>query len=133
MVARWTFYDPATTDTWVMPFNPATMTSIEPTRNIAVQGTTAVDGQILLTEGAVTPQEWSFSGKTLDHAHYEALRAWVYDVPNRIQITDHFGRVLTVMLTKMEATPARAVNRYWLHEYTVTGLLLSAGAPTIGL
>lgn len=133
MVQRWQFYDPATTDTWTMPANPSEMSPVHERRSIEVMATTAVDGQVLLREGSRVPAEFSFSGKTLNYTHYETLRSWVYDRPNRIQITDHFGRPLTVVLRDFKATPNRARNRYWYHQYEVTGVILDVGAATVEL
>lgn len=131
VVKRWKFTDLATGNTYIVPMNPNTMTGIFPDKTITVETTTAVDGQVLLFQGATKPTQWQFGGEIFDQAHHEALRHWTYDIHNRIQIEDHFGRPLIVVLENFSAIPKRANGKYWRHTYTIKGLLLSAGAPTV--
>ncbi len=128
---RWTFYD--ANGSYLFPNNPNAMTSPFGERNIAWKTTTAVDGQVLLFEGARQPVEWTFSGDILDAVHYEALRSWVYDrIGRRVTVTDHFGRGITCILRRFDPTPQRAVGRYWRHTYTIAAIVISVGSPTIG-
>jgi len=131
-VLRWVFHDPTGAEPdYTVPINPNTMTAIHPRKNITTEVTTAIDGKVLMWQGQTKPVDWSFGGDILDEAHYEALRHWVYDKNYRIKITDHFGRVLTVVLASFEPLPKRAINVYWRHTYTVTGILIKATAPTV--
>lgn len=133
-VQRWRFVDPYTGENWTFPHNPSAMSSPFPTRNITTKVTTAVDGQALMFEGNTSPTEWTFQGVTLDPAHYESLRAWVYDNKRRrIHVFDHFGRQITCVLQSVSFTPKRAVNRYWKHDYEVKAIVISVGAPSVGL
>jgi hypothetical protein len=131
-VYRWVL-DDGQGETYTFPKNPATMGAVHRERALTAQGTTAVDGRDLLFEGRAAPREWSFSGTTHDYAHYEALRHWVYDKVQRVWITDHFGRRLTVVLRSLNATPVTRLNKYWYHEYEVTGLLLEVGPASVML
>lgn len=133
MVQRWTFYDPATTDTFTFPINPREMTSLFGPRAIETRPTTAIDGQPIVFEANARPVEWSFSGTMLDHAQHESMRHWVYEVGNRIQLTDHFGRVILLDLVSLDSTPKRDISRYWRHEYTVQAIVYSVSAATVGI
>lgn len=136
VIQRWTFHDPYDSDpataTYVVPINPNKMGSPFPTRRLTTQATTAVDGQVLFFEGARQPATWSFGGVIFDPSHYDALRSWVYDRNHRIEITDHFGRKIVCYLTEFKADPPARVRgrKYWRHEYTISGTVVSVGKPT---
>ena len=131
---RWKFHDPydsnSGTNTYTFEFNPDSMTSPFPTRTINSAHTTAIDGQVLLTEGAPQLAQWKFSGTIRKGYQYDMLRSWVYDRNRRIEVTDHFGRVLTCVLTQLDAQPLKKINDYWIHSYTVSGLVISVSQPT---
>jgi hypothetical protein len=131
IVKRWVFTDAVTGDTYTVPRNPDNMTSPFPERNVQSKFTTAITGQVLLTEGAPVISQWQFSGKVADARHYEQLRHWVNDVNHRVVITDHYGRDILCVLTKFDARPKRDMHRLWSHEYTVTALVLKVGEPTV--
>ncbi len=127
---RWVLSDSAGSYTFIT--NPNAMTTPFAERNIVLKATTAIDGQAILMEGCRQPQVWTFSGDILQHEHYEALRAWVYDrLGRRVVISDHFGRRIVCVLTKFDPIPKRAIGRYWRHTYTVTAIVISIGRPTV--
>lgn len=127
---RWKLEDSGGSYTFTL--NPKTMTSPFGQRNIVLKYTTAIDGQVVLMEGNRQVPEWTFSGNILDAEHYEALRSWVYDrLGRRVTLSDHFGRRIVCVLTKFDPTPKRAVGKYWRHEYTITAIVISVGAPTV--
>lgn len=134
-VLRWKFEDPADSTVYTFPYNPSKQTSPFPSRDVAYQGTTAVDGQVLLWEGMTNPVDWSFAGTVLDADHYEALRSWVYDRQGRLYVWDHFGRRLTVVLKELNVEPPDRykIGRYWYHSYTVKALVLAMTEPVSGL
>jgi len=133
---RWKFVDPYDTNPatreYVFPWNPNTMSSPFAPRAITALTTTAVNGQALVWEGNRTPVQWTFGGTCRDSEQYEALRAWTLERNSRIWLYDHFGRRLVVNLMGFDPTPKRAVGRYWLHEYTITALVLEVGPPSVG-
>lgn len=136
-VQRWRFRDPydpnPRSSSYQLPINPNKMTSPFPTRKLNSAYTTAVDGQVLLTEGAATPAAWTFGGEIFNAAHYDMLRSWVYERRRRITITDHFGRDIVCVLEKFDPVPALTrigQGRYWRHSYSISGLAISVGAPT---
>ncbi len=136
-VLRWRLQDPAdaTPDgVYEFPWNPNKMTSPFPARQLTAKATTAIDGQVLLWEGATMPANWTFGGAIKDAAHYEALRSWVYDRQGRLLVHDHFGRMLVVVLKEFKPDPGEKmrVGRYWYHTYTVDAVVLSISAPTVG-
>lgn len=130
---QWRFDDPFDTDSstnhYTFPRNPEKMTSPILDRAITSQGTAG--GGIVLFEGARPAKQMSFSGKTVDRAHYEALLTW-HERQNRFTITDHFGRVITVAPLSSDLAPATRIKNYWNHEYNITVLVLSVSAPTVG-
>jgi hypothetical protein len=134
-VLRWVFYDPydgnPDTQTATVEINPNAMDTPFPTRNYTYKATTAINGQVLAWEGQQQPAQWTFSGLVLTARQYDLLRSWVYDRDNRIQITDHFGRVITCSLSKFDAKPQRAYNRYWKHGFTISALVYSITKPTV--
>lgn len=123
--------DPADGSVMVFDQNPSQMGSPFPQRNLTVQGTTAPDGQSVIFEGQMRPQEWTFTGSCRTHQFYEKLRAWVYDHQGRLLLTDHFGRELVVVLRSFNPTPKRSLNVYWRHDYEIAALVLSVGQPTV--
>lgn len=131
MVTRWTLHDPVTGADYTFPRNPERMGSIHPERNLTPGTTTAVDGQALLTEGNREPHPWKFEGHTIDYAHYAALEEW-YMKPNRVLLTEHFGRSFYVVFRNLIATPQRRFNRYWRHTYEMDCFILTTPtAPTV--
>ena len=130
----WVFFDPYDdnddTATYSPPINPNKMTSVFPQRALNNAVTTAIDGQALVWEGQSKPMSWSFSGAIFNADHYDMLRSWVYDRRRRITITDHFGRPLVVVLQEFNVVPVLVRSKYWRHDYTITGLLISVGVPT---
>ena len=127
-VRRWRFTGGG--EQYTVPQNPASMSSLFPTRNVTARTTTG--GRVLLTEGATPPQSWSFEGSCRTKAHYEALRHWVYDIKQRVVIRDHFGRDIECVLLSFDAKPKRSLDVYWRHEYSISALVISVTAPTVG-
>lgn len=128
-VRKWVFSDGI--DTWSPPFNPDAMTSPFPSRNVTTKHTSAISGQVLLYEGAPQVANWQFSGVSFDASHYEGLRHWVEDKNTRVQVTDHFGRVIDCVLLQFDAVPRKDARRYWTHTYTIHALVLKVGPPTM--
>lgn len=132
-VLRWKLKDPydtdASTNTYAFVRNPASMTSPLPERAVSSFTTTA--GKVLTYEGTTPPKQWQFSGPILHKGEYDALFNWVYNKRRRIQLTDHFGRVLTVVFQSMEVTPKRRNGYYWSHDYTVSCLVLGIAGPSV--
>lgn len=120
MVQRWQFRDIKTGETYTVPLNPNEMTSPFPPRQFAYKGTTAGPngGSAVTYEAWAGTQEWTFGGAILDEQHYKDLLAWSYR-QNKVQITDHYGRVFTVVFTQFDAVPKRSYQHYWHHTYTM--------------
>lgn len=134
-VLRWKITDPydvsSLTNTYVFPRNPSEMTSPYPDRSITPQTTSA--GKVLMFEGATTPKQWTFSGPILEKQQFLDLQTWVYTKNRRLDLTDHFGRVISCVFTSVEMTPKRRVNYYYSHDYVVTALALKVGVATVGV
>lgn len=132
MTIRWVFHDPNDTNpataTWVMPRNPREMTSPTPERNISTQG--SLGGNVIAFEGAQVGRAWSFKGRMMDRALYDALDFWSKK-RNRFTITDHLGRVLTVVPRVFDFTPKGTPRNYWDGEYEFSAVVLGVTPPTV--
>jgi hypothetical protein len=129
MSFRWVFRGAGAS--WTVPINPDAMTSLFPEKALTAKYTTA--GKVLLFESSQQPANWQFSGAILDADHYEGLRHWTYDVPGRIEITDHYGRRIDCALQSFAPEPKRGNGqRPWRHTYTVRALVFRVTAPTSG-
>lgn len=117
MSRRWTFYDPATTDTYVHQINPNTMTS--PFRGNSTEAMTGVLSYRKRSE----PREWTFGGVIRTQQQYEDLRDWATRT-GRLHVTDHLGRTFEVFLIEFvpdEKTPT--ANNAWRFDYTMRALV----------
>lgn len=131
MTTRWTFYDPATAESWTVPINPDSMTSPEPPAKVVRHARGRVTYELhTSTQRAVTflekPQsrDWEFSGAIRTQAHYEGLRDWVAK-DHAVRVSDHLGRIYLVYLTDFKPTdrpPTRSVT--WRLRYTVKAKIL---------
>lgn len=124
----WTFWDPATGETYVPPWGPESYTSPFRERVLTDQSTTSRRGKILTWEGEPRPMDWRAQGRVLEQAHYEALQAWAAK-PNRIVITDQHGRQWVAYLMSFAPTPRRAFQYHWSHEYTLRGVIFGRYVP----
>lgn len=129
---RWTMFDPTTSTTYTFERNPNEMSSPFPARNLQPLATTAVSGRPIVFEGSSQPYEWSFGGDAVTKAQYEALRTWS-EKKGYVYVSDHYGRVIPVLMTKFDPTPKRAVGKYWRHTYRMTTLIVGpVGPSTVG-
>jgi hypothetical protein len=116
---RWQFYDPVVHDTLHFTRNPASMTSMaqgHTTKSLAIS---PVNGKVRAFRAADKPFVWSFTGKTRTKTDYDALLAWA-NRPNRLQLTDHLGRVHDVLPQRFSPTPVEksGEGNPWLFAYT---------------
>lgn len=126
---KWLYTDPQTSSTYEFPRNPEKMTSPVLDRAITAQGT--LGGGFATWEGQAVAKQMTFTGRVLNKAHYDALVAW-HKKQNRFTITDHFGRVMTVVPLSSDLVPDTKRTSYWNHEYTITVLVLACTAGTVG-
>jgi hypothetical protein len=129
-VLRWVISDPYDGSSYHFPRNPTAMTSLYPDINLTGSATTA--GTMLLWQGATALKEWTFTGPILDAQQLADLNLWVLQKNRRLNLTDHFGRVINLVFTKLDAIPKRRLNYYWSHDYTVTAQVITVGAPSVG-
>jgi len=122
-MSRWQLYDPVALDTFHFSHNPATMTSMAQPHTTKSLATSPIDGKVRSARTPDKPFVWSFSGKVRTKAEYDALDAWV-NRPNRLRVTDHFGRVHEVLGQHFSPTPVEksGVPNPWLFGYTVDTL-----------
>lgn len=130
---KWKYEDPHDTNpataTYVFPRNPEKCTSPVIDRNITATGT--LGGGAATWEGNSSGKQWSFSGQIVNKAHYDALVFW-HKRGNRFKVTDHYGRVMTVVPLSFEHVPQTRRTNYWAGEYTVTVLVVAYTAGTVG-
>jgi hypothetical protein len=122
-MSRWQLYDPVADQTLIFAHNPATMTSMAQPHTTKSLATSPIDGKVRSTRIPDKPFVWSFSGKVRNQADYDALLAWV-NRPNRLHLTDHFGRVHDILGQHFSPTPVEksGVPNPWLFGYTIDTL-----------
>lgn len=129
---RWRYDDPfdtnPSTNSFVFPHNPKSCTSPVLDRAITAQGT--LSGGVAVWEAPQTPKQWSYVGRVESKAHYDALIAW-HQRKNHFTVTDHFGRVMTVVPQVCDLVPATRRQNYWEHEYTITVLVTTYTPGTV--
>lgn len=132
-VLRWVLADPydsdPTTNTYTFPRNPASMTSVYPDRAVTAQVTTF--GKRLFIEGTTPAKQFTFAGPILEKSHFDALRDWCYNHTQRINLHDHFGRIIKCVLVSVDMVPKTRINYYYSHDYTVTALIDTISEPTV--
>lgn len=129
-VRRWVLQDlmPGGLGSYVMPANPATMTSPHFQRLLSFEHTTSpAEGIYHISEVAEHAVEWQFSGFCHTQEFYEALQAY-YALNRRFYLIDHRNRAWTVAFTSldMRARLRSDVNGAltdWAHDYTVSALI----------
>jgi hypothetical protein len=122
-MGRWQIYDPVVHDTYHFIHNPATMTSLAQPHTTKSLAVSPIDGKVRSQRLPDKPFVWSFSGKVRSSADYAALLAWV-NRPNRLHLTDHFGRVHDVLGQHFSPTPVEksGSGNLWLFAYTIDTL-----------
>jgi hypothetical protein len=117
---RWQLHDPVANQTLVFSHNPATMASMAQPHTTKALAKSPIDGKVRSSRTPDKPFTWSFNGKLRTQDEYDALEAWV-NRPNRLQLTDHFGRVHEVLGQRFSPTPVEKSGGHnpWLFHYTV--------------
>lgn len=121
---RWTLHDPVAGDTWAMPINPNTMTTLVATKKFDTTAGTGADGRVRTLAEPIAPFEWSFGGVIRAQDQYDALADWCTR-PNPIELSDHFGRTWLVLLEAFDPDEKRPTLRTaWRFDYTVRAHVL---------
>lgn len=120
---RWQIFDPVTSETYVLPKNPTAMTSLGAQHKTTSFVTSPIDGRTRAFRVPDQPHAWTFTGRLRDKDTYDQLLAWCHRA-NRVQVTDHYGRVHDVLLTKFTPLPMEksGVGNAWLFSYQVDAL-----------
>lgn len=119
---RWQFTDPATSETYVLPINPDSMTSPLPQKSY--QFAPGGDGTAVGVLAPPTPVDWQFGGPIRTQAHNDALDAWSQR-PGKVHITDHLGRTFEVMIYSYEPTERQPTRRTtWRLRYVMKASIL---------
>jgi len=107
-------------DTLAFPNNPSSMTSMAQPHVTRSMAMSPIDGHVRAIRTPDHPFVWSFSGKLRTKADYDAMLAWTHR-PNRLRLTDHFGRVHEVLGQRFSPTPVEKSGERnpWLFVYTV--------------
>lgn len=123
-MTRWTLYDPATLQTWVLPINPDRMTSPFPAKNIRVAYGVRAPLQRLRTFMApAAAVDWEWEGVIRTQAHYDTYVDWAWrDGP--IHVTDHLNRKWEVFLQSFEPEERRPTPNVTIRlRYKVKALI----------
>lgn len=126
---RWVLQDlmPGGLGSYILPQNPAEMTSPHQERTLSATHTTATSGQFHVTEAGPAPVEWSFSGYCPTQAMHDKLLA--YGALNRrFYVIDHRGRAWKATFVHVDLAPRRRHTYQgevtdWGHDYTVSALI----------
>lgn len=128
MTERWTFLDPATSETWTVPINPNTMT--DPTNRQrryqhSYQGTTNLDdARFRSLETAAPIVEWTFGGVIQTKDHHDKLEHWARK-ESKVHITDHLGRTFAVVMRTFEPKERRPTPaKPWRFTYEMRAYVL---------
>lgn len=132
-IYRWKFLDnnpeEGQSDSYEFDVNPKEMQTLNSEKKITVLGTTAVDGQALLYEGARPPQAWEFSGTLLTKDQYDQMNDF-FARRHRLQLMIHDGRLLDIYATGFSPVPKPSTNYRWRHEYTFKALVFKVTPAT---
>ncbi len=123
MVVKWTFYDPATLDTYTFDINPAAGGSPEHSKTITYRNTSAPDGKTLLFQGRNSPQVMEFEGTILHQAQYDAMIEW-FNKTHQIKVTDDLSREYWIVIESFSPKRERAVHYPYKHSYSVRATIL---------
>lgn len=131
MTIRWTFTDPVAGDSYTMDMNPNAMSSLGGPLQVRAAGIMP-KGKVLLYGRPALPTDWEFTGVLRTQAQYEAFVDWM-DRPNRIHLTDHLGRTLTIQMKSFAPVGGRARRGVpWRHTYSIKALVFSVVNGPIG-
>lgn len=119
---RWHLFDPYTNETYLLPIGPHDIDAPYLARNIVAAGTTSPMGQKVVWEGGRRASEWTASGKLLDGAQVDAMRAW-RGRPHRVWLYDPLGRAWLIKITGVELTPFRDLAHPMAHDWVLHALI----------
>jgi hypothetical protein len=114
---------------YILPINPARMTSPHLEHAMSGRHTTARDGQYHVFQAGAIPKEWEFSGYCPSQEMQEALERY-RDLNRRFYIIDHRNRAWKVVLTNVDFVPRlrhvfNDVLTDWGSDYTITATIFS--------
>lgn len=116
MTQRWTFYDPATLETWRLPRNPQRMTPPVPLRRTRAERDAF--GNVRISRTGVGTFPWEFQGRVHSQDEYDTFEDWAGR--NQVVVTDHLGREHLVIPVAFDPTPyvRNGTRNPWLFDYT---------------
>lgn len=123
MTTRWTLTSVDTGDSWTMPINPNTMSSVNRTRQVDTFSG-GVTSRVRSFERAAEPVKWTWAGVIRSKDHYDALAAWARR-PGKVRVTDHLGRTFEVLMQQFEPEDRKPTAKVdWRLRYTMQVVLL---------
>lgn len=126
----WVLQDlmPGGLGSWIMPYNPSTMTHPHFEREVQVRHTTSPsDGQFLASEGRFVGRPWRISGTYLDEEYYNQLVRYA-TIRRRFYIIDHRGRAWKVGVVALRTEPRRVPD--WMGSWSMD-LVIYDQAPAV--
>ncbi len=123
MVARWTFFDPYSSDTVTLSINPNAGGSPSLSKNITTAPTIVPGGRVIRYEGEKDPEMITFGGTIRDNAMIVLYAHW-FNKRHQIQLTDDLGRTQMIMIQKFVPRRVRMGGNAWKHTFEVTAIVV---------
>ena len=122
-MARWTFTEVGTTNSYTFDMNPTQASSPVRRRNITYQTTAGANGRVLVSEGRAEPPTIQINGSLTTEAQYTALDTWA-NKRALVDIQDDLGRTFRSVISTFDPTRVRSVLTPWRHDYTLEAMVV---------
>jgi hypothetical protein len=129
-IRKWVLQDlmPGGRGSYVMPYNPISMTHPHLERGLSAPHSTATTGQFHVYEEGPAPVAWEFKGYCPTQAMHDELISY-RNLNRRFYVIDHRGRAWKVTFVEVAMVPRLrhigfdGVATDWGHDYTVRALV----------
>jgi hypothetical protein len=116
-VVRWVFEVPGG-PSYTFPNNPSSMSTPHASRAMAMESTSAQDGQSVVFEGAAQPVDWNLEGFCFEQAHADALETW-QQTQYRFWVVDHLQRAWLCSFESLDWTYVKDSQHPWAMRYRI--------------
>jgi hypothetical protein len=126
---KWQLVDPVTAEAYSFEINPNSGGSLPLQKQITSYSTTADDSQIVLYEGADTPQQVQVSGTLLTQGQYNNMVYW-YSKRRQVLLIDDLGRLTWVYFAQWQPTRKWTYQSPWRHDWQAQFFVVGQQAVT---
>jgi hypothetical protein len=126
---KWQLVDPVTAEAYSFEINPNAGGSLPLQKNITSYSTTADDSQIVLYEGADTPQQVQVSGTLLTQGQFNNMVYW-YSKRRQVLLVDDLGRTTWVYFAQWQPTRKWTYQYPWRHDWQAQFFVIGQQAVT---